>query len=135
MPDPATGTTISAIYVKAKIMGFKPKHIESYGVTTGKHLRTIGRALPDKHTIKIYNAFNRKAAAILVQLRTDKSRLNTYLQMIKSRYRQMRMWGPRESTPLPVCVPEIERGRTSHESSTQKQILGSLVHTWMIPDI
>jgi hypothetical protein len=59
-------------------MDFKPKHKESYGATIGKHLQKIDKALPGKHTTKLYNALNRTAAAILVQLRTNISRLNTY---------------------------------------------------------
>jgi hypothetical protein len=82
MPNPANSVPISAIYARAKVMNFKPKHKEFYGATTGKHLQKIDKALPGKHTNKIYNALNRKAAAILVQLRTNISRLNTYLSKI-----------------------------------------------------
>jgi ribonuclease HI len=78
MPNPANNVPISAIYARAKIMDFKPKHKEFYGATTGKHLQKIDKALPGKHVNKLYNALNRKAAAILVQLRTKISRLNTY---------------------------------------------------------
>jgi hypothetical protein len=77
MPNP-----ISAIHARAKVIDFKPKHKEFYGATTGKHLQKIDKALPGKHTNKLYNALNRKAAAILVQLRTNISRLNTYLSKI-----------------------------------------------------
>jgi hypothetical protein len=38
--------------------------------------------VPGKHTVKIYNALNRTAAAILAQLRTNISRLNIYLSKI-----------------------------------------------------
>ncbi|THW03068.1 hypothetical protein D6D24_10740, partial [Aureobasidium pullulans] len=82
MPDPANDVPISAIYARAKVMDFKPKLKEFYGATTGKHLQKIDKALPGKHTTKLYNALNRTAAAILVQLRTNISRLNTYLSKI-----------------------------------------------------
>ena len=78
MPKPATKVPISAIYAKAKAMDFKPKRKEFYGAITGKHLHKIVKALPGKHTIELYNALNRTAATILVQLRTNISRLNTY---------------------------------------------------------
>jgi hypothetical protein len=63
-------------------MDFKPKSNGFYGATTGKCLQKIDKALPGKHTSKLYNALNRTAAAILVQLRTNVSRLNTYLSKI-----------------------------------------------------
>ncbi|KAH0182327.1 hypothetical protein KCV03_g10365, partial [Aureobasidium melanogenum] len=83
MPDPAESVPISAIYARAKVMDFKPKLQEFYGATTGKYLQKIDKALPGKHTTRLYNALNRTAAAILVQLRTNISRLNTYLSKIK----------------------------------------------------
>lgn len=82
MPIPATEVPISAIYAIAKVMDSKPKNNEFYGATTGRHLQKTDKALPGKHIVKIYNALNRKAAAILVQLRTNISRLNTYLSKI-----------------------------------------------------
>jgi division protein CdvB (Snf7/Vps24/ESCRT-III family) len=63
-------------------MNFKLKHKEFYSATIGKHLQKIDKALPGKHINKLYNALNRKAAATLVQLRTNISRLNTYLSRI-----------------------------------------------------
>jgi len=82
IPSPANSVPVSAIYARAKIMDFKPKHKEFHGATTGKHLQKIDKALPGKHTNKLYNALNRKAAATLVQMRTNISRLNTYLSKI-----------------------------------------------------
>jgi hypothetical protein len=38
MPNPANNILISAIYVRAKVMNFKPKLQEFYSATTGKHL-------------------------------------------------------------------------------------------------
>ncbi|CAD0055227.1 unnamed protein product [Aureobasidium pullulans] len=84
MPDPTDKVPISAIYARAKAMEFKPESQEFYGATTGKHLQKIDKALPGKHTIRLYNALNRTAAAILVQLRTNISRLNTYLSKINA---------------------------------------------------
>ncbi|THV83299.1 DUF803-domain-containing protein [Aureobasidium pullulans] len=84
MPNPTDKVPISAIYARAKAMEFKPENQEFYGATTGKHLQKIDKALPGKHTIKLYNALNRTAAAILVQLRTNISRLNTYLSKINA---------------------------------------------------
>jgi hypothetical protein len=81
-PNPANNVRISVIYARVKIMDLKPKHEEFYGATTGKHLQKIDKALPGKHTTKLYNALNRTAAAIFVKLRTNISRLNTYLSKI-----------------------------------------------------
>jgi hypothetical protein len=63
-------------------MDLKPKHKEFYGATIGKHLQKIDKALPGKHTTKGSNALNTTAAAILVQLGANISRLNTYLSKI-----------------------------------------------------
>jgi ribonuclease HI len=82
MPNPANNVPMSAIYARAKVMDLKSKLKEFYGATTGKHLQKIDKALPGKHTTKLYSALNRTAAAILVQLRTNVSRLNTYLSKI-----------------------------------------------------
>jgi hypothetical protein len=38
MPNPAIKVPILAIYARAKVMDFKPKHKEFYSATTGKHL-------------------------------------------------------------------------------------------------
>jgi hypothetical protein len=84
MPNPANNILISAIYVRAKVMNFKLKLQEFYSATIGKHLQKIDKALPGKHINKLYNALNRTAAAILVQLRTNVSRLNTYLSKINA---------------------------------------------------
>jgi hypothetical protein len=65
-PDPATNVLILAVYARAKVMDFKPKHKEFYSAATGKHLQKINKALLGKHTNKLYNSLNRKAAATLV---------------------------------------------------------------------
>jgi hypothetical protein len=66
MPNPANSVPILAIYARAKVMDFKPKLQEFYGSTTGKHLQKNDKALPGKHTNKLYNALNRTSAATLV---------------------------------------------------------------------
>jgi hypothetical protein len=50
------------------------------GLLQTTHLQEIDKALPRKNTVKIYNALNRTAAAILVQLRTNISIFITYLR-------------------------------------------------------
>jgi hypothetical protein len=45
----------------------------------GKHSKRIDKALPGKHTRKLYDELTRKESEVLVQLRTGKSRLNSYL--------------------------------------------------------
>ncbi|KAM4063286.1 endonuclease/exonuclease/phosphatase [Hirsutella rhossiliensis] len=45
----------------------------------GKHSKRIDKALPGKHTRKMYDELTRKESEVLVQLRTGKSRLNGYL--------------------------------------------------------
>jgi hypothetical protein len=82
MPNPANNVPISAIYARAKVMDLMPKLKEFYGVTAGKRLQKIDKALPGEHPTKLYNALNRTAAATRVQLRTNVSRLNTTLQPI-----------------------------------------------------
>jgi hypothetical protein len=46
---------------------------------TGRFTRSIDGALPQKHTIKLYNALSGGEAAILAQLRTGHNRLKSYL--------------------------------------------------------
>ncbi|KJZ69375.1 hypothetical protein HIM_11236 [Hirsutella minnesotensis 3608] len=48
----------------------------------GKWLRKIDKALPGKHTPKLYDELKRREASVLAQLRTGKSRLNNYLHKI-----------------------------------------------------
>ncbi|KJZ69627.1 hypothetical protein HIM_10990 [Hirsutella minnesotensis 3608] len=48
----------------------------------GKHSKRIDKALPGKHTRKLYDELTRKESEVLVQLRTGKSRLNSYLRKI-----------------------------------------------------
>ncbi|KJZ68274.1 hypothetical protein HIM_12336 [Hirsutella minnesotensis 3608] len=48
----------------------------------GKHSKRIDKALPGKHTRRLYDSLTRKEADILVQLRTGMSRLNGYLYAI-----------------------------------------------------
>jgi hypothetical protein len=48
----------------------------------GKHLKNIHAAIPGRHTRKLYDAFGRKEACLLAQLRTGMARLNGYLHHI-----------------------------------------------------
>jgi len=48
----------------------------------GKYSKRIDKALPGKHTRKLYDELTRKESEVLVQLRTGKSRLNSYLRKI-----------------------------------------------------
>ncbi|KAM4067627.1 endonuclease/exonuclease/phosphatase [Hirsutella rhossiliensis] len=45
----------------------------------GNYSKRIDKALPGKHTRKLYDELKRKESEVLVQLRTGKSRLNSYL--------------------------------------------------------
>ncbi|KJZ69133.1 hypothetical protein HIM_11480 [Hirsutella minnesotensis 3608] len=45
----------------------------------GKYSKRIDKALPGKHTRKLYDELTRKESEVLIQLRTGKSRLNSYL--------------------------------------------------------
>lgn len=49
---------------------------------TGLHSNRVDKALPGKHTRKLYNDLKREDATILSQLRTGKCRLNGYLHRI-----------------------------------------------------
>ena len=70
-PAPAATVPISVIYGRGKLAGYKPVQEEFYGAKSGKFLQRIDRALPGKHTKKLYNALNRTDASILAQLRTN----------------------------------------------------------------
>ena len=83
VPSPAEVVPISVIYARGKAARYTPKQEEFYGAKTGKFLQRVDKALPGKHTKKLYNSLNRADAAILAQLRTNISRLNTYLHRIK----------------------------------------------------
>ena len=48
----------------------------------GKFSKRVDKALPGKHTKKLYDQLNRTEAAVLVQLRTGMARLNGYLHRI-----------------------------------------------------
>ena len=48
----------------------------------GKYSRGMDAALPGKHTRTLYDAFKRREASILAQLRTGRARLNGYLYRI-----------------------------------------------------
>lgn len=49
---------------------------------TGLHSKRVDKALPGKHTRKLYDVLKREDATILSQLRTGKCRLNGYLHRI-----------------------------------------------------
>ncbi len=51
-------------------------------VGVGKYSKELDKAIPGRHTLKLYNAFKRIEANILVQLRTGMARLNGYLYQI-----------------------------------------------------
>ena len=51
---------------------------------SGKFTKEIDKALPGKHTKALYDHFSREEAAILVQLRTNKCKLNGYLAKINA---------------------------------------------------
>ena len=48
----------------------------------GRHSREVDGALPGQHTKALYDAFEKKEASTLVQLRTGMARLNSYLHRI-----------------------------------------------------
>jgi hypothetical protein len=50
----------------------------------GKYTKQLDRALPGPYTRRLYNGLNREEAQIVVQLRTNKSRLNSALYKIKA---------------------------------------------------
>jgi hypothetical protein len=50
----------------------------------GKYTKLLDRALPGKHTRKLYDNLRRDEAQILAQLRTGKSRLNSALHVVKA---------------------------------------------------
>ena len=49
---------------------------------TGRYSRNLDKALPGKHTRKLYASLSREEASVLSQLRTGKCRLNEHLQRI-----------------------------------------------------
>jgi hypothetical protein len=83
MPSLAETVPVSVIYARGKAANYTPKQEEFYGAKTRKFLQKPDKALPGKHTKKLNNPLHRVGAAILAQLRTNISRLNTYLYKIK----------------------------------------------------
>jgi hypothetical protein len=83
IPPPAETVSISVIYARGKAANYTPRQEKFYRAKTRKFLQKIDKALPGKHTKKLYNSLDRVDAAILAQLRTNISRLNTYLYKIK----------------------------------------------------
>ncbi|KAK5215031.1 hypothetical protein LTR72_011884 [Exophiala xenobiotica] len=62
-----------------------------------KQFEALDRALPGKHTRKLYDKHKRDEAQILAQLRTGKNRLNSALYVIKAADLDQCEWcGPRE---------------------------------------
>jgi hypothetical protein len=50
----------------------------------GKFSKRIDKALPGKHTKKLYDSLTRREASVLAQMRTGMARLNTYLHRIRA---------------------------------------------------
>ena len=65
LPPRALAVPISVIYAEAKKAAFKPTVDSFYGSKVGKFLKKIDKALPGKHTKKLYNCLGRMDAAIL----------------------------------------------------------------------
>jgi ribonuclease HI len=106
LPAPALAVPISVIYATARSMDYKPENEVFYGAKTGEHFQNSDKALPGKHIKKMYNALNKTAASILVQLRTNISRLNTYLHKIKVTETDKRECGVVETFPhFLFCCP------------------------------
>lgn len=80
---PTEAVCISVIYIRRKAAKYTPKQEEFYGAKTGKSLQKTDEAPPGKHTKKLYNSLDRVDVAILAQLRTNISRLKTYLYKVK----------------------------------------------------
>jgi len=72
-PIRAKSTTINRFVKTDKHL--IPNHI-------GKYSKKIDKALPGKHTKKIYDFLDKKDAKLLVQMRTGMNRLNHYLHRI-----------------------------------------------------
>ena len=87
------------IYADAKKAAFKPKIDAFHGSTVGKFLKRIDKALPGKHTRKLYDNLSRIDAAILAQLRTGICRLNAYLHKITAAESNACECGLLESVP------------------------------------
>jgi ribonuclease HI len=106
LPARAPTVPMSILYAKAKEMDYQPRNEGFYGAKTGKHLQKIDKALPGSHTKRMYNTLNRIAASILVQLRTNISRLNTYLYKIKVTETDKCECGATETVPhFLFCCP------------------------------
>ncbi|KJZ68207.1 hypothetical protein HIM_12402 [Hirsutella minnesotensis 3608] len=77
--EPATfqarSTTLRLLLNEQAQVGQIPERV-------GKYSKRIDKALPGVHTRKVYDELKRKEAEVLVQLRTGKTRLNSYLRKI-----------------------------------------------------
>ena len=74
-PYRAKSTTINVARAKQREQRALPEDV-------GRYSREIDTALPGKHTRTLYDAFKRREARILAQLRTGMARLNGYLHRI-----------------------------------------------------
>ena len=60
------------------------RRLTFWKTTQGRHTKNLDRALPQRHTKRLYDSLNREDASILAQLRTGKARLNSYLHRINA---------------------------------------------------
>jgi hypothetical protein len=74
-PQQAKSTTINVAKATQREQRILPDGV-------GRYSREMDTALPGKHTRTLYDAFKRKEAEILAQLRTGMVRLNRYLHQI-----------------------------------------------------
>jgi hypothetical protein len=73
----------------------KRKHFQSR--KTGYFARHLDKALPGKHTRKLYNKLSRPEAVLLAQVRTGYCRLNDYLHSINATENNRCECGARET--------------------------------------
>ena len=76
-PSGMKSTTLNAARAKQGTTRCLPEKI-------GKHSKRIDKALPGKHTRKLYDKLSWKEASVLAQLRTGMARLNGYLHRINA---------------------------------------------------
>ncbi|RYO85132.1 hypothetical protein DL766_007357 [Monosporascus sp. MC13-8B] len=105
-------------------MARSEQRITSIPDKIGRHSKRVDVALPGKHTKKIYDQLGRREASVLVQLRTDKARLNEYLYHIHAAPSDLCSCGRARETVehfLFTCSKWTEQRKAMLECTTTKR--------------
>lgn len=82
IPDHVITVSVSAIHEKTKVTDFEPKRNGFCDARTSKDIQKVDNALPGNTPSRFMTHSTEQQGVILVQVRTNKSRLYTYLSKI-----------------------------------------------------